>query len=85
MVPKYRTQMAMIIDPVSCGIGIMMVSLIGYIFSTWVTYYIALASIMVIIMPIIMAMPRNYRWYFSQGYVGLMCRLYVDIIFKQDW
>merc|ERR1711937_578949 len=52
MAPQYRATMAMIVETTACGIGIMIVSLIGHVFNTWVHYYLVLGTICISVLPI---------------------------------
>jgi len=64
--PKYTAITAIFVETGACGIGIMLVSVIGYFFNTWVAYYYVLGVFVLMSLPIVAFMPRSFRWYFSQ-------------------
>jgi len=66
IIPCYKTDMAMIVETSACGLGIVLVSLVGHIFSNWVEYYVVLATTLIATIPLFIFIPRSYRWYFSQ-------------------
>ena len=67
--PKFRATAAMLAETTACGIGIMLVSSIGYFFSNWVAYYYVLSTLFLLSLPAFARMPPSFRWYFSKKYV----------------
>ena len=69
MLPKWRPQMAMIVETTACGFGIILMSLIGHIFTHWRYFELTLVTLMVVTMPVFIMIPESYRWFFSKKYV----------------
>ena len=66
MAPRYVETVAILLPSSFSAFGISLISVVGYLFGTWVEYYVVLASLIVISIPFIVAVPRSFRWYFSQ-------------------
>jgi len=69
MAPRYRATMAMIVETSAAGIGIMLLSLIGYIFSTWIEFLLVISTSLALCVPIFVFVPRSFRWFFSKNMV----------------
>ena len=66
MAPQYHTFMTMFGMTFSSGIGIMFLSLIGYICNSWVQCLIAIGLVNLLSIGAVAPIPRSFRWYFSR-------------------
>ena len=72
VVPKYRGTIGVMADVGACGIGIILVSLNGFVSRDWLQCHHFLALSVGISIPFFLTMPESYRWYFGKGYVHIV-------------
>lgn len=68
MAPQFRASSAMFLESSANGIGIMSVSIIGYLTNSWVQYLYGTCITFVMALLIYLNMPRSYRWLFSKNF-----------------
>jgi len=59
--------MAMIIESSAAGIGIVLVSVNGWLVNNWVHNHYVLAFVAAGGIPFLLTIPESYRWHFGRG------------------
>ena len=64
--PTHRGTVSILVDVAASGVGILLVSLNGYLSRDWIQCHVFLATTVGITIPFFMCIPESYRWYFSK-------------------
>lgn len=65
--PRFRTQIGMFVCGVIFAFGVVLGSVLAWMFDSWETMLISMACLPLFIIPFIPILPESFRWYFSTG------------------